>query len=76
MLTAFKNFFFFNVSPLVKKGREKILTFDDLLPVPEEVRIDRSKDVRPVDLSSQRKFITSLVLEQKKLVFALGPFIY
>lgn len=74
MLAALKNFFFFNVSPLVKKGRKKILTFEDLLPVPEELKIDRSEEVKPVDLSGQRKFISSLVFEQKALVFRAWSF--
>ncbi|AUN99138.1 multidrug ABC transporter ATP-binding protein [Bacteriovorax stolpii] len=68
MLAALKNFFFFNVSPLVKKGRKKILTFEDLLPLPEELKLNRSLEVAPIDLSSQRTFISSLVGEQKKLV--------
>ena len=74
MFTSFKNFFFFNVSPLVKKGRKKILTFDDLLPVPEEVRIERTEKVLPLDLSSQRKFLTALLREQKKLAFRAWSF--
>ncbi len=74
MLASLKNFFFFNVSPLVKKGRKKILTFDDLLPIPDEVKIERTEYVRPIDLSSQRKFLKSIVLEQKKLVFRAWSF--
>ncbi|MBC7428583.1 MAG: ABC transporter ATP-binding protein/permease [Bacteriovorax sp.] len=74
MLANLKIFFFFNVTPLVKKGRKKILTFEDLLPVPDEVRIERTEYVKPPDLSSQRKFLTALVLEQKKLVFRAWSF--
>lgn len=74
MLASIKNFFFFNVSPLVKKGRKKILTFEDLLPVPKELEIDRSELVLPVDLSSQKKFLKALILEQKKLVFRAWSF--
>ncbi len=66
MLAFLKNFFFFNVSPLVKKGRKKILAFDDLLPVPPELELDRSFLVKPLDIRTQRSFIFSLVGEQKK----------
>ncbi|MBC7714610.1 MAG: ABC transporter ATP-binding protein/permease [Rhizobacter sp.] len=74
MLASFKTFFFFNVTPLVKKGRKKILTFDDLLPIPPEVKIVRTDYVQPIDLSSQRKFLSALVMEQKKLVFRAWSF--
>lgn len=74
MLASIKNFFFFNVSPLVKKGQEKILTFDDLLEIPPEVKIERTLIAAPIDLSSQRKFLKAIVLEQKKLVFRAWSF--
>lgn len=74
MLASLKHFFFSNVTPLVKKGRTKILTFDDLLPIPEELIIDRIEIIPPVDLSTQRKFLTALVLEQKKLVLRAWSF--
>ncbi len=74
MFIWFKNFFFFNVSPLVKKGQEKILTFDDLLPIPIEVRLDKSQTAAPIDTSSQKKFLKCIILEQKKLVFRAWSF--
>lgn len=74
MLTGIKNFFFFNVSPLVKKGQEKILTFDDLLDIPPEVKIERTLEVAPIDLTSQKKFLTTIVIEQRKLVFRAWSF--
>lgn len=74
MLASIKNFFFFNVSPLVKKGQKKILTFDDLLEVPPEVRIERTPEAPAIDLSSQKKFLKAVVLEQKKLVFRAWSF--
>lgn len=74
MLARFKNFFFFNVSPLVKKGQEKILTFDDLMTIPPEVRIERTKVALPIDLTSQKNFLKAVILEQKKLVFRAWSF--
>lgn len=68
MLGALKNFFFYNVSSLVKKGQEKILAFEDLLEVPKELELNRSLEVEPLDLSSEKKFLISIILEQKTLV--------
>lgn len=74
MLAAFKNFFFYNVSPLVKKGQKKILLFEDLLEVPEGLEIDRSIKVAPIDLSSEKKFLLTILREQKKLVVRAWSF--
>jgi ABC-type multidrug transport system fused ATPase/permease subunit len=76
MLESLKNFFFFNVDPLVKKGQEKILTFEDLLEVPDEVRIQRTKEVKPLDMTSQRKFLVDVVFEQKKFIFRAWSFYF
>lgn len=74
MYAQFKNFFFLNVSPLVKLGQEKILEFDDLLPSPEEIKINRDLKVKPIDLSSQKKFMFALLMEQKNLVLKAWAF--
>lgn len=68
MLEAFKNFFFFNVTPLVKKGQKKILSFDDLLPIPDDVKVIRTPKALAIDLSSQKKFLIMIVREEKKLI--------
>lgn len=68
MLNNLLNFFFFNVSPLVKKGQSKILTFDDLLSVPDEIKIDRLKIHQALDLSSKKHFLKMLLLEQRDLI--------
>ncbi|MBY0415462.1 MAG: ATP-binding cassette domain-containing protein, partial [Bdellovibrionales bacterium] len=68
MLEYLKNFFFFNVSPLVKKGRTKIITFEDLLPMPPQVESIRSGEPKPINLTSERKFLGQLLLEQRALV--------
>lgn len=74
MLARFKTFFFFNVSPLVKLGQEKILAFEDLMDIPSEVKIERTLEAPPIDLSSQKKFLKGIVLEQKSLVFPAWSF--
>jgi ABC-type multidrug transport system fused ATPase/permease subunit len=76
MLASFKNFFFFNVSPLVKKGQEKILTFDDLLEIPPELHIQRTPTAPAIDISSQKNFLKALIIEQKKLVFRAWSFYF
>jgi ABC-type multidrug transport system fused ATPase/permease subunit len=65
MLTFFRNFFFINVSPLVKRGQEKILEFDDLLETPAELRLDRSATVPPLNLSGPKVFLLQLLREEK-----------
>ena len=65
MLNSFKNFFFFNVSPLVKKGRKKILTFEDLLEVPSEISLDRTLSLESINLNSKSSLIKSILGEQK-----------
>ncbi len=74
MLAALKNFFFYNVSPLVKKGQEKILTFDDLLEVPKELELSRSPEIVPIDLTSEKKFLKTIVSEQKKYIIRAWSF--
>ena len=68
MLNFFRNFFFINVSPLVKKGQEKILDFDDLLDASEDLLPDRSLLVNPIDQSSPKKFLLQILREQDSLV--------
>lgn len=55
-------------------GQEKILTFEDLLPVPKELEIHRTPLVPPIDLSSQKNFLKMLVGEQKKFVIRAWSF--
>ncbi len=74
MIIWIKTFFFFNVSPLVKRGQEKVLTFNDLLPVPRELRIDKSQKAAPINTSSPKIFLKCIVIEQKKIVFTAWSF--
>jgi len=74
MLASLKNFFFFNVSPLVKTGQKKILSYEDLMPVPPELDLDRSEVVPPLDLTSQKKFLKQLLKENKKLIIRAWSF--
>ena len=74
MIIWFKNFFFFNVSPLVKRGQKKVLTFDDLITVPRELRLDKSIKATAINTSSPKLFLKCIVLEQKKIVFTAWSF--
>lgn len=74
MLTSLKNFFFFNVSPLVKTGQKKILSYEDLMPVPPELEIERTEVATPIDLSSQKKFLKQILFEQRRLIIRAYSF--
>jgi ABC-type multidrug transport system fused ATPase/permease subunit len=65
MLKFLYHFFFFQISPLVKLGKSKVLTFDDLLEVPEDVIIHRHENKTDLLLTSKKDFLKSVLKEQK-----------
>jgi len=65
MFQSFKQFFFFQITPLVNKGREKILNFEDLLEVPSEIAIDKNAPNLSINFESEKKFLFNILGEQK-----------
>ena len=68
MYQSIKNFFFCQISPLISKGREKILTFDDLLEVPPELKLDRTIKDPSINLESNKSMLWQILGEQKYLL--------
>lgn len=68
MYQCIKNFFFCQISPLISKGREKILTFDDLLEVPPELQLDRMIKDPSINLESNKSMLWQILGEQKYLL--------
>ena len=65
MLKFFYHFFFCQISHLVKLGKSKVLTFEDLLEVPADISINRDEIKPLLDLSSNKNFLKSILVEQK-----------